>query len=215
MVTVPRGAVTRASTGDKTVMTVRTAGRDRRPGRPDELRDRPVLDEAQAVELAGSARGSRSCTACRWTSSGPSTTASSRSFRPARSPASRQVEEWNDSLKGEYLWTAGNFGEAIPDVMTPITWSFVQLFIHEAMAASAMPGFDMVGNIGGRFYMNLTPVYAMAKAVRVKSWLSARRERLRQDPARPRPAEDDGPVGDRAAGRAHGDRHPPAGPERT
>ena len=42
--------------------------------------------------------------------------------------------------------------------MTPITWSFVQLFIHEAMSASAIPGFDMVGNIGGRFYMNLTPV---------------------------------------------------------
>ncbi len=84
-----------------------------------------------------------------------------------------QVEEWNDSLKGEYLWTAGNFGEAIPDVMTLITWSFVQLFIDEAMSASAMPGFDMVGNIGGRFYMNLTPVYALAKALRVKSWLGA------------------------------------------
>ena len=53
----------------------------------------------------------------------------------------------------------------MPDVMTPITWSFVQLFIHEAMSASAMPGFDMVGNIGGRFYMNLTPVYALASAL--------------------------------------------------
>ena len=48
------------------------------------------------------------------------TTARSRSCRRVRSPASRaQVEEWNDSLRGEYLWTAGNFGEAIPDVMTP------------------------------------------------------------------------------------------------
>ena len=84
-----------------------------------------------------------------------------------------QVEEWNDSLKGEYLWTAGNFGEAIPDVMTPITWSFVQLFIHEAMSASTLPGFDMVGNIGGRFYMNLTPVFALAKAMRVQSWSAA------------------------------------------
>ena len=30
----------------------------------------------------------------------------------------------------------------------------------------------MVGNIGGRFYMSLTPVYALAKALRVKSWLA-------------------------------------------
>ncbi|MEV0238238.1 PEP-utilizing enzyme, partial [Nonomuraea sp. NPDC050786] len=84
-----------------------------------------------------------------------------------------QVEEWNDSLKGDYLWTAGNFGEAIPDVMTPITWSFVRLFIHEAMSASAMPGFDMVGNIGGRFYMNLSPMYSVASALGVKSVLGA------------------------------------------
>ena len=47
-------------------------------------------------------------------------------------------------------------------MMTPITWSFVQLFIDEAMSASAMPGFDMVGNIGGRFYMNLTLIFAIA-----------------------------------------------------
>ena len=52
-VTVTRGVVTHATTGVKTVMTVRTAaGTEDRPV-PDKLRDRPVLDEAQAVELAG------------------------------------------------------------------------------------------------------------------------------------------------------------------
>ena len=42
--------------------------------------------------------------------------------------------------QGEYLWTAGDFGEAIPDVMTPATWSLVQLFISEAMPARVSRG---------------------------------------------------------------------------
>ena len=173
-VTVTRGVVTRATTGAKTVMTVRTAvGTEERPV-PDELRDRPVLDEAQAVELAGLGARIQELFGVpvdvEWTRrDGEFAIVQARPI----TGLPPQVEEWNDSLKGEYLWTAGNFGEAIPDVMTPITWSFVQLFIHEAMSASAMPGFDMVGNIGGRFYMNLTPVYALAKALRVKSWLGA------------------------------------------
>ncbi len=25
------------------------------------------------------------------------------------------AEEWNDSLRGDYLWTSGNVGEAVPD----------------------------------------------------------------------------------------------------
>ncbi len=130
-----------------------------------------VLDEAQAIEL--DALGARvqqlygmpmdvewaRCRGRVLDRAGPS------DHRPERP----EFEEWNDSLKGDYLWTAGNFGEAIPDVMTPITWSFVRLFIHEAMSGSAMPGFDMVGNIGGRFYMNLSPIYAITTALRVKS----------------------------------------------
>ena len=51
-VTVTRGVVTRATHGDKAVMTVRTAAGTEDRAVPDELRDRPVLDEAQAVELA-------------------------------------------------------------------------------------------------------------------------------------------------------------------
>ena len=52
-VTVTRDVVTRATTGAKTVMTVLTAAGTEDRAVPDELRDRPVLDEAQAVELAG------------------------------------------------------------------------------------------------------------------------------------------------------------------
>jgi hypothetical protein len=31
--------------------------------------------------------------------------------------------EWNDSLSGEFLWSNVNLSEAVPDVMTPSTWS--------------------------------------------------------------------------------------------
>ena len=155
-------------------MTVRTpTGTEERPV-PEARRRRPVLDDAQALELA--AVGARVQDLygvpmdVEWVRrDGVFAIVQARPITGL--PA--QVEEWNDSRKGEYLWTAGNLGEAIPDVMTPITWSFVQLFIHEAMSASAMPGFDMVGNIGGRFYMNLTPIFTIARAVRVKSWISA------------------------------------------
>jgi rifampicin phosphotransferase len=43
--------------------------------------------------------------------------------RAARSAASTSLEVWNDSLDGDYLWTSANLAEAIPDVMTPSTWS--------------------------------------------------------------------------------------------
>ncbi|GAB3421538.1 PEP-utilizing enzyme [Flindersiella endophytica] len=77
-------------------------------------------------------------------------------------------EEWNDSLRGEYLWTNGNLGEAIPDVMTPATWSAVKLFMGDAMATSSLPEYPGYGNIGGRFYMNLSMAYSLAAAFGMK-----------------------------------------------
>ncbi|MGP3910138.1 PEP/pyruvate-binding domain-containing protein [Nonomuraea sp. 10N515B] len=166
------GVVTRSQTGDKTVMTVRTpTGTEERPV-PDELRRAPVLTPAQAVELA--AIGTRVQDLygmpmdVEWARSGGAFSVVQARPITGLKP---QVEEWNDSLKGDYLWTAGNLGEAIPDVMTPVTWSFVRLFIHEAMAASSLPGFDLVGNIGGRFYMNLSIVYTIAESLGMKSRL--------------------------------------------
>jgi pyruvate,water dikinase len=65
--------------------------------------------------------------------------------------------EWNDSLLGDYLWTSGNLGEAVPDVMTPCTWSLVQIFIADTLPLLYVEGVcPPVGNIGGRFYMNLS-----------------------------------------------------------
>ncbi len=72
--------------------------------------------------------------------------------------------EWNDSLTGDYLWTNGNVGEAVPDVMTPCTWSLIQIFMADTMAISSVDGYAMTGNIGGRFYMNLSMLATLAAA---------------------------------------------------
>lgn len=165
-VVISHGAVIQDRAGDKTVMTVRTPTGTEQRSVPDELRRQPVLDDRQALELAGiGARVQELYDVpmdVEWTRAGGAFAIVQARPITALKP---RVEEWNDSLKGDYLWTAGNLGEAIPDVMTPITWSFVRLFIHEAMSASAMPDFDLVGNIGGRFYMNLSPIYSMAEAL--------------------------------------------------
>jgi rifampicin phosphotransferase len=64
--------------------------------------------------------------------------------------------EWNDSRRGDYLWSRANFGEAIPDVMTPITWSLIQIYAEETFG-DPLPGDNpLMGNIGGRFYVNLS-----------------------------------------------------------
>ena len=70
--------------------------------------------------------------------------------------------EWNDSLAGDYLWTTANYGEAVPDVMTPCTWSLVQILLDDA-DPSAGP-IRQYGNIGGRLYANLSAPASLAAA---------------------------------------------------
>jgi pyruvate,water dikinase len=65
-------------------------------------------------------------------------------------------ELWNDSMGGDYLWTNGNLGEAIPDVMTPATWSFIQLVMTRMVFPPSVPGYRGYGRIGGRFYANVS-----------------------------------------------------------
>ncbi len=76
------------------------------------------------------------------------------------------TEEWNDSLSVDYLWTNGNLGEAVPDVMTPCTWSLIQVFMSEAtspMYAKGIREYKPIGNIGGRFYMNISLTTTIAR----------------------------------------------------
>jgi pyruvate,water dikinase len=69
--------------------------------------------------------------------------------------------EWNDSLAGDYLWTRANYGEAVPDVMTPCTWSFVQILIDNA---DPSVGPYPYGNIGGRLYKNMSEAASLVAA---------------------------------------------------
>ncbi|GGT39261.1 PEP/pyruvate-binding domain-containing protein [Nonomuraea spiralis] len=173
-ISVSGGRVTGSRVADKTVMTVRTETGTREEPVPEDLRRRPVLDPPQARELAALGERVQALYGMpmdvEWARHDG--TFAILQARPITG-LKQQVEEWNDSLKGDYLWTGGNLGEAIPDVMTPATWSFVRLFIHEAMSASALPGFDLVGNIGGRFYMNLSVVHSIAAALGMRSRLGA------------------------------------------
>ena len=163
------GKLIARETSEKTLMTVPTdTGAIEQPV-PAALRHAPVLDDTAALELTAAwARGSKPCMACRWISSGRAPKVSLPFSRrdpittlPAQAPA---TEEWNDSLTGDYLWTSTNLGEAVPDVMTPCTWSLVQIFIADTMPVPAIDGHRLIGNIGGRFYMNLSVLATLAAA---------------------------------------------------
>lgn len=69
-------------------------------------------------------------------------------------------EGWNDSLAGDYLWTCANLGEGVPSVMTPATWSLAR-----ALATPPVGGHATTGNIGGRFYLNLSVFVGLGSAL--------------------------------------------------
>lgn len=62
--------------------------------------------------------------------------------------------EINESLSGDSLWVNTNVGEAIPDVITPLTWSIVRSLDVES---GFIPGYFLwSGNICGRIYSNIS-----------------------------------------------------------
>ncbi|MEV8441980.1 PEP/pyruvate-binding domain-containing protein [Actinosynnema sp. NPDC051121] len=75
-------------------------------------------------------------------------------------PITALAEVWNDTLRGDYLWTCANLREAVPSVMTPATWSFVK-----SLAQPPIAGHPTSGNIGGRFYLNLSTALAVGRAL--------------------------------------------------
>ncbi|MBB6214182.1 pyruvate,water dikinase [Anaerosolibacter carboniphilus] len=61
--------------------------------------------------------------------------------------------EINESLVSDTIWVNTNVGEAIPDVVTPLTWSIVRDLDIES---STIPGYYLwSGNICGRIYSNI------------------------------------------------------------
>ncbi len=73
--------------------------------------------------------------------------------------------EWNDSLTGEFLWSNVNLSEAVPDVMTPSTWSLWWIFHYETNPIVLPGNLPFCGNIAGRPYFNLSLLFSVYQAV--------------------------------------------------
>jgi rifampicin phosphotransferase len=69
--------------------------------------------------------------------------------------------EWNDSLRGNFLWSGANLGENAPHVLTPFSCSLRKGLKYEGVdlsdgSAIGVDGYPMAGIIGGRGYINLS-----------------------------------------------------------
>ncbi|MFQ5859176.1 MAG: PEP-utilizing enzyme, partial [Anaerolineae bacterium] len=66
--------------------------------------------------------------------------------QPGETPKAYNPEtgDWNASLTGDFLWSNVNFGEAVTDVMTPLSWTVLQLIFGEW---AILPGYHTTGNI--------------------------------------------------------------------
>jgi rifampicin phosphotransferase len=159
------GALVSYQLGGKEVMTVADGAGTLETETPADLRSAPVLSPDQAGELArlglaieklygqpmdvewARADGELSVVQAR-----PITAVAAAQPVAGEGPG----EQWNDSLAGDYLWTNGNLGEALPDVMTPATWSYLELFMSRMIFPPSVPGYRGYGRIGGRFYANVS-----------------------------------------------------------
>ena len=168
-ITVERASrrIMRTVINTKTIMTQLTDGGTTR-GRSRGSAERARLDRAASAATGRSWRSwSRISSRIRWTSSGVAEVINSSCCRPGRSPPRSTPDPWNDSRSGDFLWTNTNVGEAIPDVMTPATWSMVQVFLTDAMATASIPPYVGYGRIGGRIYLNLSVLMTLSAAVGV------------------------------------------------
>lgn len=162
------GAIIRQQISEKVVMTVRTAEGTHEEPIPVEKRTAAVLSPAHVAELARLGVQIEQLYGrpmdIEWAlQDGHFFIVQARPITTL--PDKQQAkEEWNDSLVGDYLWTKGNFGEAMPDVMTPCSWSLMQVFTAKALPELFLTEYLPIGNIGGRAYMNLSLTASIAAA---------------------------------------------------
>ena len=71
-------------------------------------------------------------------------------------PYNPVTAEWNDTLKGNFLWSATNLMEAQPEVLTPFTASLRPYLDSIGGPALTVKGYPLNGIIGGRFYSNIS-----------------------------------------------------------
>ena len=171
------GAVVSYQLGTKAIMTVADGAGTLETETPAGLRSTPVLSPTQAGELGlvglsieklygepvdvewARADGEL------WVLQARPITA--RAGQPTASALSG--EQWNDSLAGDYLWTNGNLGEALPDVMTPATWSFIELLMSRMIFPPSVRDYRGFGRIGGRFYANVSVSMSLEARIGISS----------------------------------------------
>ena len=152
----------------KELMTVRTPDGTHEQPVPADRRNQAVLSPAQVAELAGLGAQIEELYGqpmdIEWALHDRQfAIVQARPITALRDPVVA-TEEWNDSVTGDYLWTSGNVGEAVPDVMTPCTWSLVKIFLDDTLPMPAIDGHSLSGNIGGRLYINLSVIVTLAAA---------------------------------------------------
>jgi rifampicin phosphotransferase len=163
--------------GAKEVMTVADGAGTLETETPADLRSAPVLSPAQAGELGRVGLSIEKLYGepvdVEWARAGgelwvvQARPITAHAIRPAASAV--PGEQWNDSLAGDYLWTNGNLGEALPDVMTPATWSFIELFMGRMIFPPSVPGYRGYGRIGGRFYANVSVSMSLEALIGISS----------------------------------------------
>jgi phosphohistidine swiveling domain-containing protein len=166
------GAIVTSEINEKDVMTVRTPTGTREEPVPADRRTQAVLSPTQARELARLGVRIEELYGqpmdIEWVLS------ADRFFivqaRPITSlPQKKQgIDAWNDSLTLDCLWTRGNAGEAVPDVVTPCSRSLLKIVFDDMMPTLFIGGYAPVGYIGGRLYMNLSLMMTIFAAVGMK-----------------------------------------------
>src|SRR6266700_5415270 len=154
------GAIVTSEINEKDMMTVCTPGGTHDEPVPADQRRQAVLSPAQATELARIGMRIEKLYGqpmdIEWVLS------ADRFFivqaRPITSlpHKSQGIDAWNDSLTLDCLWTRGNVGEAVPDVVTPCSRSLLKIVFDDMMPTLYIGGYSPVGDIGGRLYMNLS-----------------------------------------------------------
>lgn len=76
--------------------------------------------------------------------------------------------EWNDSLRGNFLWSGANLSENSPHVLTPFTSSVRRHLVKDGLDFSTGSSFGLpliphAGLIGGRPYMNLSLLVSLVR----------------------------------------------------
>jgi phosphohistidine swiveling domain-containing protein len=95
--------------------------------------------------------------------------------RPITALRPEAQRSWED----RQVWTNANLREAVPDVVTPMTWSGIRSLAGPlldpvfGLLGIEVDPFQLAGRVAGRVYFNVNTLAAIAKNLRIRSKLDA------------------------------------------